>query len=55
LDRPGSGQVHDGWERRSGYDRNEQERMNNCYGSVDWDSLVDEVFDDEVKARLKAK
>jgi hypothetical protein len=54
-DRQGSGQGHDDWERRSGYDRNEQERANNCYGSVDWDSLVDEVFDDEVKARLKAK
>jgi hypothetical protein len=54
-DRQGSGQVHDDRERRSVYDRNEQERANNCYGSVDWDSLVDEVFDDEVKARLKAK
>jgi len=54
-DRQGSGQVHDDWERRSVYDRNEQERVNNCYGTVDWDSLVDEVFDDEVKARLKAK
>jgi hypothetical protein len=54
-DRQGSGQGHDDRERRSGYDRNEQERVNNCYGTVDWDSLVDEVFDDEVKARLKAK
>jgi hypothetical protein len=54
-DRPGSGHGHDDRERRNGYDRNEQDRVNSCYGTVDWDSLVDEVFDDEVKARLKAK
>jgi hypothetical protein len=57
-DRQGGGQGRLGWDRQGsgqGYDRNEQERVNNCYGSVDWDSLVDEVFDDEVKARLKAK